>query len=145
MEKELKKDLKILKTIMTTISIIIFIIYLMQVNISWNFELQSINSNATPSGSILGWIFAGCAFGIIYYAFLCLIALILWKIFNRNHAEANQSYTIVTKSGNRFIKSKPSKYDEQIEILWLHTLKYICLIQVSLITFMYMFGIIKIS
>lgn len=144
MEEELKRDLKKMKAIMIIISIIIFITYLSQVKITWNFELQAINCNATPSGSILGWIFAGCVFGILYYACLCLIALIIWKIFNRKHPEANQSFTIVTKSGNRFVKPKPSKYDEQIETLVFHTIKYVCTIEVALITFMYMFGLIKI-
>lgn len=144
MDEELKRDLNKMKTIMIIISIIIFIIYLLQAKITWKFELQAINSNATPSGSILGWIFVGCVFGIVYYACLCLIALIIWKIFNRNHPEANQSFTIVTKSGSRFIKPKPSKYDEQIEILVFHTIKYVCIIEATLITFMYMFGLIKI-
>ena len=144
MEKELKHDLNKIKIIMVIISVIILIVYLFQVEISWNFELQAINSDANESGSILGWIFAGCIFGVLYYACLCLIALIIWKFFNRNHIEANQSTVIVTKNGGRFIKPKSSKYDEQIEVLWFHTIKYICIVEVTIVTLMYMFGIIKI-
>ena len=130
---------------MIIISVIALITYLCQVHISWNFELQLINNEATPIGSIIGWLFCGFAFGLVYYACLCFIALILWKIVNRNHAEANQSYTKITKYGKRFTKPKPSKYDEQIEIIWYHTLKYTCIIEVSLVTLMYMFGFIKLG
>ena len=80
---------------------------------------------------------------MLYYACMCLLSMIVWIFFNRKNKEALQTYTIVTKSGNRYTNHKPSKYDDQIEFLWFKFLNYICGIEVAIITFMYMFGIIK--
>lgn len=143
MEKELKTDFNKMKIIMLIICFIIFLFFLSQVNISWHMKLQPIDENATPFESIIVWIFMGCIFGMIYYAYLCLTSMIVWKIINRKNKEANQSYTTVTKSGNRYVHHKPSKYDEQIEVLWFRFLNYVCIIEVAIVVFMYMFGIIK--
>ncbi len=102
------------------------------------------SEGVSPSSSIIGWLFVGCIFGMIYYAYLCLISMIVWKIINRKNKAANQSYTTLTKSGNRYVHHKPSKYDEQIEVLWFSFLNYVCIIEFAIIVFMYMFGIIKI-
>lgn len=80
-DEKMQKDLNKMKIIMIIISVISFLLYLSLVNITGNFELQSMSEGVSPSSSIIGWLFVGCIFGMIYYAYLCLISMIVRKIY----------------------------------------------------------------